>query len=159
MSQNHFNVVFGNGVKVLQEFVKIAKGAEGTGFIEYPVEKGPGAPVTPKLALIQNAPEIGGLVGVGLFLDGVGEDFYRRLCIHGVILAIILASIAVASYVVGRSISNPLSDLANKMARLAKGDLDVSCAYLDERNELGDIARAFNVLRANAMDQRICTTQ
>jgi methyl-accepting chemotaxis protein len=154
VSQNHFNVVFANGVKVFQEFVRIAKSAEGTGFIEYLVEKRLGAPATPKLTLIQNAPEIGGLVGVGLFLDHVREDFYSRLCIDGVVLAIILASIAGASYVVGRSISNPLSDLANKMARLAKGDLDVTCGYTHEQNELGDIARVVNVFRANAMDQK-----
>ncbi len=153
IGQNRLNAVYANGVKAIQEFVAIAKSPAAAGFIEYPVEKGAGGPVTPKLTLIQNAPEIGGLVGAGVYLDDVNADFYGRVSAGPAMLAALLSAIAVAGYFIGRSISRPLTDLARKMAQLASGDLTVSSPGGDENTELGEMALAVDVFRANAIKQ------
>jgi methyl-accepting chemotaxis protein len=154
LGQNRLNVVYANGMKAIQEFIKIAKGPAGLGYIEYPVEKGPGGPLTPKLTLIQNVPEIGGLIGVGVYLDDVNADFWGRVLAESALLVTLLTMIAVAGLLIGRSISRPLTALAHEIARLASGDLAPSSEIVhDEKTEFGEIALSLDVFRANAIKQ------
>ena len=95
---NRINVVYANGVKVIKEFIDIARSPAGFGFIEYPIEKGAGGPLTPKLSLIQNVPEVGGLVGVGAYIDDADADWYRQLFMEGAMLAAVLAAIGAAGF-------------------------------------------------------------
>ncbi len=69
IGKNRIEVTNPHGVKIIQELIKIARGPSGTGFMAYEYEKGAGGPITPKLSLVQNVPEIGGLVGVAVYLD------------------------------------------------------------------------------------------
>ncbi len=154
MSQNRPNAVYANGVKVVQEFIRIAKSAAGAGFIEYQFEKGPGGPVIPKLTLIQNVPEIGALIGAGVSVDDVDSDFFSRLFTEGAMLATVLTTLAIAGYLIARSISSPLSDLANKIGRLASGELHIESANAGDKSELGDIARSLDIFRASLLEQK-----
>ncbi len=154
IGQNRFNAVYPNGVKVVQEFIKIAKSKAGTGFVEYPFEKGVGGRITPKLSLVQNIPDIGGVAGVGIYIDDVNAALMRRVPILATILTALLAAIAVLVYAIGRSISGPLSLLSRKIERVAKGDLDFEPEGLKEATELGSIARAVDVFRENAKEQK-----
>ncbi len=154
IGQNRLNAVYANGVKVVQKFIEIATSASGTGFIEYPMEKGANGPVTQKLTLVQNIPEIGGLAGVGAYIDDVNAIFLHRLLIEAALLSVVLIVITVWSYFIGRSISKPLSELAERIAQLADGDLNAASEGTGEATELGAIARTVEVLRQNAIQQR-----
>jgi methyl-accepting chemotaxis protein len=154
IGRNMLNFTDANGVKLIQNLIQIAKSPSGTGFTSYLFEKGAGGAVTPKLTLVQNVPEIGGLVGAGVYMDDVDAEFYNKLLLEGGALAVILAMIAAAGYRIGRSISDPLSELAATLARLAKGDLDIAPAKAQGETELGEIARAVDVFRANAIEQK-----
>ena len=114
--QNRINVVYANGVKVIKEFIDIAKSPAGFGFIEYPVEKGVGGPFKPKLSLIQNVPEIGGLVGVGAYIDDVDADFYRGLFMEGAMLAAVVAAIGGAGFLIGRTLLAVTSEMEHQLA-------------------------------------------
>ncbi|MFZ1110703.1 MAG: cache domain-containing protein, partial [Rhodomicrobium sp.] len=154
LEQNRLDAAYANGMKAIQEFIHIAKSPAGAGYIEYPVEKGAGGALTPKLTLIENVPEINGLVGVGIYLDDVNTDFYRRLLMESGMLAALLSIVAVAALLIGRSISRPLTDLGNEIARLASGDLTPSPTKAhDEKTEFGEIALAVDIFRANAIKQ------
>ncbi len=154
IGQNRFNAVYANGVKVVQKFVDIAKSSAESGFIEYPMEKGSDGPITPKLTFVQNVPELGVLAGVGIYIDDVNTIFLHRILVEFLFLIAVLVVISVCSYVIGRSISRPLSDLVSKIAKLANGDLDIPPVGADEATELGAIARAVDVLRRNAVEQK-----
>ena len=97
LGKNRLNVVYANGVKQVQEYIRIAKSPESAGFINYPMEKGPGGPLTAKISFIQNVPEIGALVGVGAYIDDVDADIYRKLFIQGAMLAAVLAMLGAAA--------------------------------------------------------------
>ena len=84
IGQNRLNTVYANGVNVVQKFIEIARSSSGTGFIEYPMEKGAGGPITPKLTLVQSVPEIGGVVGVGVYIDDIDTIFLHRTPYRGV---------------------------------------------------------------------------
>ena len=154
IGENRIELTDPHGVKFIRELIKIARGPSGTGFLNYEYEKGVGGPVTPKLSLVQNVPEIGGLVGVGAYLDDANAIFMRRLLIDAELFALALIAIALLGYVISRSITEPLSSLVIKITRLAKGDLDIPPPRSREQTELGEIAQAVDVLRANAVQQR-----
>ncbi|MGV2978447.1 methyl-accepting chemotaxis protein [Roseibium alexandrii] len=54
-------------------------------------------------------------------------------------------------WLIGRSITRPINDLTEVMEELAGGNNDVTVAYADRSNEIGSIARAVEVFRANAI--------
>ncbi len=116
VGQNRLNVVHANGVRGVREFIRIAKSPEGSGFIKYPIEKGAGGPLTPKLALIQNVPEIEALAGVGAYIDDLDADFYRQLLIEGAMLAAVLAAIGAAGFLIGRKLMAVTSEMEHQLA-------------------------------------------
>jgi methyl-accepting chemotaxis protein len=152
IGENRFNAVYANGVKMVQKFIEIAKSPSGSGFIQYPMEKGANGPVTPKLTFVQNAPEIGGLAGVGVYIDDIDTVFYRRLLLEAILASLLLAVVTAWTYLVGRSISGPLSGLSNTIAQLAS-DLNIYTGSTGDTGELGSIARTVEVLRRNAVER------
>ncbi len=149
---NRLDEVYSNGEKMVRKFKEAAEGPSGAGFFEYPSPKGAGGPVVPKLALVQNVPGLG-FAGVGIYIDDVDAVFMRRLLMLAGIVGAVLLVIAVTNYFIGRSISVPLSSLSEKLLRLAKGDLDSPVADESDTSEVGEIARAAEVLRQNTIER------
>ena len=135
MGRNLIELTDANGVKIIQELVQIAKSPSGTGFTSSMFAKGAGGPVTPKLTLVQNVPELAGFAGVGVYLDDVHADFYKRVFLDGGILAVLFLTLGVMGYLIGRSISpKPFSDLAANIGRLSNGDLSIPLANACREN-------------------------
>jgi signal transduction histidine kinase len=147
------NVIY-NGIDVTNAFIDIARGPSGSGFFEYEVPKGVGGKVTRKLAFIQNVPEIGGLIAVGVFIEDVNAIFVRRVLLELGLFALVMPVITLLGYVISRSITDPLSNIVSMIKSLAKGDLVIACARTDEKSELGEVTEALDVLRTNAIEQR-----
>ncbi len=147
------NVVY-NGIDVTNAFIDIARGPSGSGYFEYEVPKGVGGKVTRKLALIQNVPEIGGLVAVGVFIDDVDAIFVRRILLEAGLFALVMPVITLLGYVISRSITDPLSNIVSAIKRLAKGDLATPSVRTNEKSELGEVTEALDILRTNAIEQR-----
>ena len=154
IGRNFIELTDAKGVKLVQSLIQIAKRPTGAGFTTSMFPKGTGGPITPKLTLVQSVPEIGGFAGVGAYMDDLDADFYNRALLEGGLLAILLLLLAASSYLIGRSISKPLSDLSNSIVQLAKGNLNIPLADAREHTELGGIARAVDVLRTNSVEQR-----
>jgi signal transduction histidine kinase len=118
-------------------------------------EKGVGGPITPKISLVQNVPEIGGLVGVGVYLDDLNAFLRDRLLMELLWFALALSAITLLCLVISRSITGPLSNILSKIKRLAKGDLNIPPADAKEKSELGEVAQAVDILREKAIEQRM----
>ncbi|MDH6268954.1 methyl-accepting chemotaxis protein [Rhizobium sp. SG_E_25_P2] len=76
--------------------------------------------------------------------------------------AVLLLGLAVgagAMAFVIRHVSRPIGQTTALMRRLAGGDLDVSIGYLDRGNEIGDMARAVDVFKQNAIRVRSMNEQ
>ena len=152
VGQNRLDEVYANGERMVRKFREAAQGPSGTGFFEYPSPKGAGGPIIPKLGLVQNVSGLG-FAGVGIYIDDVDAVYMHRLLMLGGFVAVVLLAIAAANYFIGRSISAPLSKLTEKLLRLANGDLDYSVADEGDASELGEIARAAEVLRQNTIER------
>jgi signal transduction histidine kinase len=152
--KNRLNVVFANGEKMNLKFLAIAKSASGTGFEYYPSLEDNGTKIRPKLTFIQNVPELNAFICVGIYIEDVDAIFFHRLWLNGWLFAVTLPLIALACYVISRSITEPLSNLVGKISSLANGDLAIAPVQTSEKTEIGEAGRAVEVLRVNAVKQR-----
>ncbi len=134
IGQNRIELTDVNGVKIIKEFIKVAQGPMGKGFVNYVYEKGVGGPLTAKISFIQNVPEIGGLVGVGAYIDDVDADTYRQLFIEGVLLAAVLATAGAAGSLIGRTLLGVTSEMEHQLAAAIalQSDMLPSAARLAE---------------------------
>lgn len=79
----------------------------------------------------------------------IARDFSRNLFLVigavGLLLAIGLG------WMIGRSITRPINSLTHVMSELAEGNNSIEVQFADRSNEIGSIARAVEVFRANAI--------
>jgi signal transduction histidine kinase len=153
VGRNFYDDVDPNGVRPVPAMIHVAQSPSGTGFVNYVYKKGAKGKMTPKLVLVQNVPEIGAFVGIGAYIDDIQAVFLHRVFVEGNFLGAVLLGIAVLSYLIGRSVSEPLSKVAARIVRLAEGDLDIPSIGSSHKTELGNIERALDVLRENAIEQ------
>jgi PAS domain S-box-containing protein len=149
---NRSNVVYPNGVKMVQKFLEIAKNNPLGGFSEYEGPDNRGS-FGPKLSHLRSAPELTMVIGVGANIADVDAAFYHRLQLMAFLFASVMIAIGLASMIVSRSIGEPLSNAVRKIKRLASGDLDIAPADAADKSELGEVDKALDILRANAIDR------
>lgn len=148
IGQNRIELTDANGVKIIKEFIKTAKGPTGTGFVNYDYEKGVGGPITPKLSLIQNVPEIGGLAGVGVYLDDMDQAFFQRLFAalwqnerFLLIAVLMLAGLsAMLGYSLVHAIRTGLAEANSAVEAVANGDFSQEIDY-SRRDEIGQLLK------------------
>ena len=156
LGQNRLNVVYANGVKVIKEFVNISKAPTGFGYIEYPVEKGAGGPLTPKLSLIQNVPEIGGFIGAGVYLDDMNNAFFHRLFMElwqdqrFVLIALLILGVLIAlfGYSLVRAIRTGLEEANSAVEAVARGDFSKAIDR-SRHDEIGELVQALDRMTDN----------
>jgi methyl-accepting chemotaxis protein len=68
--------------------------------------------------------------------------------------AVLMLLIAGSVLVLGRSISRPALQLSGAMRHLAKGDYDIAVPATGRGDEIGDMARAVEVFKANGLENR-----
>ncbi len=151
--RNRSDVVYANGVKMIPKFIEAGKGAPLGGFLEYDGPDGRGN-FAPKLSHFRDVPELNIVAGVGAHIKDIDVVFLSRLQSMAELFTFAMLAIGLAGVVISRSIGSPLSNTVRKITRLAIGDLDIAPANADEKSELGDVDKALDILRANAIEQR-----
>ncbi len=156
IGQNRSEVADTDGFKFVKEFIRLAKGPDGTGFVTYKREKGIGGPITPKLSLIQSVPEIGGYVGVGVYLDDMDKTFFKRIFAYLwqnerfllITLLITVALGALLGYSLVRAMRTGLAEANSAVDAVAKGDFskDIDTS---RRDEIKDLIDSLNRMTAN----------
>lgn len=63
------------------------------------------------------------------------------------------AFVAFLAFIIGRSISRPLQRLAGHMTQLSDGDSATGIPFTQDANEIGEMARALEVFRQNAVER------
>ncbi|KAA0595625.1 methyl-accepting chemotaxis protein [Azospirillum lipoferum] len=88
-------------------------------------------------------------IGTGLYLDDVDVIYNRILEIYIGIAAVVIAAGGGFAFMLARSISRPVSTMAESMGALADGDLSVEIPHIDDRHEVGKLARAMEVFKTS----------
>lgn len=91
--------------------------------------------------------------------DTIYSDATRGLVVlAAIIMAAFAASLAIA-WLMARSISRPLASLRAAMGELAAGDTGREIPGLTRRDEIGEMAAAVNVFKANAVERARLETE
>jgi methyl-accepting chemotaxis protein len=74
----------------------------------------------------------------------------------GLMVMLVMGGVAL---IAARQLSHPIPRLSAVMAAIAEGDLDVDVPYHERRNEIGAMARAVEVFRANGAQKAVLDAQ
>ncbi|MGK9050771.1 methyl-accepting chemotaxis protein [Neorhizobium petrolearium] len=137
-----------NGKFLFVEFVNTVKAsASGKGFVDYYWPK-PGAeqPVE-KYSHVAGFAPWGWIVGTGVYVDDLHAMFRRDAINFASIFGVgALVLIGGAAFVV-RSVTGPIGKIRQVLQSIASGEAGVAVPCTDQKNEMGEMARALVVLR------------
>ncbi len=142
-----------NGKKLFIDFVKVVQ-AQQAGFVTYYWPK-PGAeqPV-PKESFVKGFAPWGWIIGSGVYIDELAAIFWEQAIFEmGMIAAILVVMIGV-SLVMARSITRPINGMSEAMRSLAGGNLETDVPGIGRGDEIGKMADAVQIFRANAIEQK-----
>ena len=138
----------------VQLIVELARAANAGGeFVRYSwTREGSDDPV-PKISYAAAFEPWGWIVGTGVYVDDIDTAFWEQVRWMGLlVLVVTLVSVAVA-YLVSSTVSKGIGSMTSTMRRLANGETDLTVPYRDLRNEIGEMAQAVEVFRANAVEK------
>ncbi|HLJ01184.1 MAG TPA: methyl-accepting chemotaxis protein [Bradyrhizobium sp.] len=140
------------GVPTIRRLIEAAQ--RGGDFVLYHATRSGGTAVEakntlPKLSYAAGFDPWQWTIGTGIYIDDVDADYNRIALVYGALgLAILLLAVALA-YLIARSISRPLSLITERTTKLAEGDLVAAIPLLEDKHELGRLARALEVFKTN----------
>jgi methyl-accepting chemotaxis protein len=108
----------------------------------------------PKESYVQGFAPWGWVVGTGVYIDDLDAIFWQEAASEGGTIAVILFVIGAVSLFVAHSITKPIKGMSLSMRSLADGNLDAEVPGVGRRDEIGEMAEAVQVFRANAIEQK-----
>ena len=133
------------GVKIVVELVEAAKRGKGE-FVDYYWPKAKDGPAMLKVATSKLYQPWGWVVASGIYVDDVESEFRQQAAIigGGVIFGMLL--LVGVSFVVARSVVDPIESLRSQMASIAaSGDLTTTI-HIRDHGEVGQMSEAFVTL-------------
>ncbi|MCJ8518103.1 methyl-accepting chemotaxis protein [Pseudorhizobium tarimense] len=142
-----------NGKFLFVEFVNTVK-AKGEGFVDYYWPK-PGAeqPVEKYSHVIGFEPW-GWIVGTGVYADDLHAMFRQSMATYAAMFAAGAMVLLGGAFFVIRSVTKPLGNVKGVLQNIAEGESNVTVPHTEQKNEMGDMARALVVLR-DAVEERL----
>ncbi len=156
VGKNRLDIVDPDGVRTVARQIEVAK--QGSGFIYYRATRTGGtsavngAGVSPKVSYIMGFEPWGWAFGTGIYIDDVDTIYYRIMWQFAGFAGVLMLIASVMIYFVARSISRPVALITERMGELAGGNLGIEVPLLDDRHEMGRLARALDVFRINMSD-------
>ncbi len=138
---------------LFQEFARIAR-ESGGGYHDYPWPKPGASEDQPKISYVKAFQPWGWVIGTGIYVDDV-EAAFRVEAIKRAIALLVIAAIMIAVVLLlDRTLLRPLGALIGTVKEISASRLDVSVPAVARADELGEMARAIEVLRRNAETRR-----
>jgi methyl-accepting chemotaxis protein len=153
MGKNRINTVDPDGVRTVAEQIDAAK--RGGDFMRFRATRAGGtsaiasADVLPKLGYSMSFEPWQWAIGTGIYIDDVDAIYYRILWQFVGFAGALMLIASLLVYFVARSISRPVALITERMDELAGGNLAIEVPLLDDKHEMGRLARALDVFRSS----------
>ena len=138
------------GKALFVDFVNVVK-KDGAGVRPYQWPKPGFDRPQPKLSYVAGFAPWNWIVGTGVYIDDLNAQTWastqRALIAAGLVLLLMIA----ASIIVARRITRPLRRITVTMNELASGKLDVVVPGIECRDEVGEMAKAVEIFKSNAV--------
>ncbi|MBB1521388.1 methyl-accepting chemotaxis protein [Aquipseudomonas guryensis] len=133
-----------DGKFLFNEMVAVAK-KDGAGLVDYRWPKPGSAEPVPKVSYVELFQPWGWILGSGIYVDDVQNEFRAQALRTLGLLLIIALLLAGLVILIARSIARPLDEAVNAMANIASGEADLTRS-LDHsgRDELTALGSHFN---------------
>ncbi len=134
-----------NGKMLFSEFAKTARN-EGAGFVSYQWAKASGGKPVDKLSYVKAFEPWNWVIGTGIYIDDVEEDFWHSALSMGTTALLILALLLGLSVSITRSIVKPLAQTIAALDDISMGEGDLT-KRLDEhgKDEISKLSASFNL--------------
>jgi methyl-accepting chemotaxis protein len=142
-----------SGKKIFAAFVETV-GKQKHGFVDYLWPKPGFDKPVPKVSYVAGIDAWGWVVGSGIYIDDIDTAFGQEMLTQGVTAAVVVMVVLLVSWWIGRGLIGATQMVTQGMLRLAEGDVSVQLSGVARRDEFGDMIRAVEVFRANAMAVR-----
>ncbi|MCW8884715.1 MAG: diguanylate cyclase [Motiliproteus sp.] len=142
-------VVDQQGVYLFRDFVRVVR-EQGQGFVSYQWPRPSASQLNdyqelPKLSYVMGFEPWGWIVGTGVFVDDIDQQFRTELGQRLLITVAMLALLVALSLYIGVSIIKPLRRTASAMNRATSAHNDLSVRMpVEGKNELSELASGFN---------------
>ena len=139
-----------NGKTLFVDFVEAVR-KDGAGFVPYEWPKPGFDKPQPKLSYVVGFAPWNWVIGTGVYIDDLKTQTWastERALMAGAV--ILLISLAVSMFV-ARGITKPLQRITVTMKALAGGNLDVEVPGIGRHDEVGEMAKAVEVFKSNAV--------
>jgi len=148
-----------DGKALFVEMVNIVKQSK-EGFIPYKWPKpGKDKPVD-KIAFVKGFQQWQWIIGSGVYLDSIDEAFsdQRNLIVSSAIIMII--TVIILSYFIGKSILTPTRLAADMMKDISQGEGDLTRALNETGNdEISELSRSFNLFVSKMRESLVYVSQ
>ena len=149
---NRLDTLF-NGRPVIRE-IRDAVQTSGEAVVYYDFPRAGEATALPKVSYATTFPAWNMFLGTGAYIDDLNAKFLSAaVAIGGGVIGVALL-IGAAAWFVSRRITNPIARLQSCMRRLAAGEVDLDVPGKERRDEVGEMARAVDVFKQNAVERR-----
>jgi len=139
-----------DGVFMFREMTEIAC-RDGAGFLNYRWAKPGQEEPAPKVSYVKAFKPWGWVIGSGVYTDQIAAAVGRAALALGGMALLVALAMALAGWLLGRSVARPVAALADRMKRLADGDKASAILGLARHDEIGRMAGALEVFREAAI--------
>jgi methyl-accepting chemotaxis protein len=122
----------------------------GEGMVDYQWTKAGGTEAQPKLSYVKGFGPWRWMVGSGIYVDDVRQAIMHRAIERGAVTAAGILVLVALCWLIGRSLTGPLTRLTVAMNHLAQGQLDTEIPDRDKGAEIGAMVHAMQVFKDNA---------
>ncbi|TWB68418.1 methyl-accepting chemotaxis sensory transducer with Cache sensor [Nitrospirillum amazonense] len=142
-----------DGVETVRLGIEAAKQGGGSFTYTYPRPGNKGGPAEnfPKMTYSLGFEPWQWALGTGIYVDDIDEIYHDILIDMLMLTAVVVVAGGLVAYLLARSIAKPLKLMTERMGQLADGDLTVDIPLLNDRHEIGRLARALEVFKRNGL--------
>jgi len=141
-----------NGKRIVVAFIEKVR-AQKSGFVDYLWKKPGTEKHTPKITYVKGFEPWGWIIGSGVYTDDVDRMFQDKALKLALIMAILTLVVVTVSWLIARSITQPLSFMKKGLQLVAEGDLRVHDTeekiHAKGTDEISQLISALNHMRKN----------
>ena len=142
-----------NGKRLFVEMVETVRRSSSE-FVDYLWPKPGSDQPQPKLSYVGGFGPWGWVVGTGVYVDDLAAQAWSSTQRSLIAAALIVLFTLGVSTIVARGITGPLRRMTGTMNDLAGGKLDVDVPGIGRSDEIGEMAKAVEVFKSNAVERR-----
>lgn len=144
--ENHWETEDTNGVKFVQEFIKVGKQGGGFVYYDWPF---PGTDrIEPKVSYSETDPYWGWTINASTYMKDFNEAANDIIFTVLITISISLVICILVIWVVSTRIAKPLNQVSEQMNYLAEGNLAREPLVITSQDEIGKLAQAMNHMQS-----------